>query len=258
MKQQLYLICDCWGQTSMQLVENKKTRRDGRIVFYGPFTETDRENRNRRIYPDDVMRPEFNRLSKLASEGRLSGEADHPSDSIVHTQAISHRITRLWWDDHRPNVGWCECVTTNTPNGMVIEGLLTDGVPLGISSRGVGSGSVDRDGRLIISDGFRAITGDVVADPSYQEAWMSMKESVGNDIATGRKRFSLNGIKIENSAVPVVKVNIDEAIANNTLPITSGTPQGDVAPATSLLSLEEVMLLAASKAAKLIRPDLKK
>lgn len=252
----LYLICDCWGTTQLQLVESKKVRKDGRVVFYGPFTETDRVNRNNRIYPDEVMRPEFNRLTKLASEGRLMGEADHPSDSVIHLQGVSHRLTRLWWDDHRPNVGWCECVTTNTPNGMVIEGLLQDGVPVGISSRGVGSGSMNRSGNLVISESFRLVTGDVVGDPSYQEAWMSMKESVLNDRQTGRKRFSLNGLNLTKDPLPIVSTRIEEAIESKCLPIDDEPlmPKEVVANGiTSSMAMEDVLVFVASKAASAIK-----
>ena len=251
----LYLICDCWGPTQLQFVESKKTKRDGRVVFYGPFTETDRANRNNRIYPDNVMRPEFNRLAKLASEGKLMGEADHPSDSVIHIQGVSHRIMRMWWDDHRPNVGWCECITTSTANGMILEGLLNDGVPIGISSRGVGSGAMNRNGNLVISEGFRLVTGDIVGDPSYQEAWMNIKESVENDIKVGRKRFSLNGIEIHTEAkpLPIVSTRIEEAIEAKCLPIVDTPDPLPVGGVIEKVSLEHVLAFAASAAAKAIK-----
>jgi hypothetical protein len=259
MKQEkLFLICDCWGGTQMQLVESKSVRRDGRIVFYGPFTEVNRENRNGRIYPDPVMRPEFNRLSTLATEGKLTGEADHPTDSIIHIQSVSHRISRLWWDEHRPTVGWCECVTLNTPNGRVVEALLMDGVPVGISSRGVGSGSMNESGKLVISEGFRLVTGDIVGDPSYQEAWMSIKESVENDIKTGRKRFSLNGIEIPKMPIPVVKMTIEEAVASGMIGSSTSAPVPGKGPqASASVSLEEALMFVASKAAKKIKSSIK-
>jgi hypothetical protein len=250
-----YLICDSWGATSMNLVETKKSRRDGRVSFFGPFTETDRPNRNNRIYPDKVMRSEFDRLAILAEQGRLLGEADHPSDSVIHIQDVSHRITRMWWDNHHNKVGWCECVTTTTPNGLTLEGLLCDGVNVGISSRGVGSGSMNRDGKLVISEGFRLITGDVVGDPSYQEAWMTMKESIQDNIAKGKTSVSMNGLDLRSAmgAHPVVTKTIEEAIEEGEL----GRGEDQRAPEDQVregrISLGDAMMLVGYEAAVRIK-----
>lgn len=150
MTDKLYLICDCmgWGANDGTLVESKTVDANGRVTFYGPFTETERLNRNNRIYPDKVFRPEFDRLAEYAKTGRLFGEVDHPSDSVIHLKDVGFAITNLWWDDNRKTVGWGEAKTLNTPMGWIMEGILQEGWPVGISSRGLGTGSMSEEGQV--------------------------------------------------------------------------------------------------------------
>lgn len=177
-----YLITDCWGIASFNLMEGKEEV-NGRVTFRGPYTEYDAENRNKRVYPERVMRPEFDRLAVISERYGLLGELDHPQDSTIHLERASHRISKLWWE--KPKVGWGEATTISTPAGLVLEALFHENVPVGISSRGVGQG-FKRNGVTMIEEGFRLITFDTVADPSYQSAWQEIRESVFEDINKGR------------------------------------------------------------------------
>lgn len=186
LSKKLYLICDCMGYINNNLLmENAKELPNGRIKFKGPFTECERPNKNGRIYPSDVMVPTFNNLAELSKTGRLLGELDHPADSVIHLDRASLQITNLWWDKGNKNIGWGEATTLDTPCGRILEGLLHEGVPFGVSSRGVGTGTMV-DGNMIVSDGFTLITFDAVGDPSYQDAWQSISESVTNKINKGQ------------------------------------------------------------------------
>jgi hypothetical protein len=143
------------------------------------------------------MRPEFDRLSVIAERSGLLGELDHPQDSTIHLERASHRITKLWWD--KPKVGWGEATTLPTPAGFVLEALFNENVPVGISSRGVGQG-YNREGVTYIEDGFKLITFDTVADPSYAEAWQTIREGVMNDIQKGRVRVFMPGDHLKENA----------------------------------------------------------
>lgn len=59
----------------------------------------------------------------------------------------------------------------STPMGKVLRALINDGVKVGISSRGVGSGKVNENGILVIGESYKLITFDAVADPSTYEAY---------------------------------------------------------------------------------------
>ena len=107
----------------------------------------------------------------------LVGELDHPTDSIIHFEKCSHVITKLWWEGNNL-MGEGEIL--NTPHGRILKSLLSDGVRVGISSRGVGNGRTDENGILIIGESYKLITFDAVADPStynaFQEKVVSSKK----------------------------------------------------------------------------------
>lgn len=58
-----------------------------------------------------------------------------------------------------------------TPAGRALKAIIEAGGRVGISSRGVGNGSPNSDGVLVISESYKLITFDVVADPSTFEAF---------------------------------------------------------------------------------------
>ncbi len=162
------------GAFELQLDESSS---NGRIKFKGKFQEADVVNKNKRRYPFDVLDENVQKLKEVVGNRGLIGELDHPTDSIIHFEKASHLITKLWWEG---NVLMGEGEILNTPHGKVLKSLINDGVRIGISSRGVGSGKADENGVLVISDGYKLITFDAVADPSTFEAF---QEKV-----VGRKR----------------------------------------------------------------------
>lgn len=176
-----YLIVDhCIGSyAELQLMEGSDSS-SGRMKFRGKFQEADAENRNKRIYPFSVLDENVKKLDNIIHDRRLVGELDHPSDSILHFANASHLITKLWWEG---NVLMGEGEILNTPHGKVLKALISDNVKVGISSRGVGNGKVDENGVLVISENYKLVTFDVVADPSCYNAFQekvsgTKKESI--------------------------------------------------------------------------------
>ena len=108
------------------------------------------------------------RLRESIEDRRLIGELDHPTDSIIHFANASHLITKLWWEG---NTLMGEGEILNTPHGKVLKALISDGVKIGISSRGVGNGRVNENGVLVIGESYKLITFDAVADPSTYNAF---------------------------------------------------------------------------------------
>jgi hypothetical protein len=95
-----------------------------------------------------------------------------PCDSIVHFANSSHVVTKLWWNG-KTLMGEGEIL--RTPSGEVLRALINDGIPIGISSRGVGNGKVNENGILVIGESFKLITFDAVADPS---TWAAFQEKI--------------------------------------------------------------------------------
>jgi hypothetical protein len=149
------------------------------VKFRGKFQEANAVNKNKRMYPFEVLDSSMKALEECVKNGGLCGELDHPKDSIIHFKEASHKVTKLWWEG-KTLMGEGEIL--NTPCGKVLKALIDDGVRIGISSRGVGNGKVNENGILVIGESYKLITFDAVADPSthraFQEKVTSKKESV--------------------------------------------------------------------------------
>jgi len=61
----------------------------------------------------------------------------------------------------------------NTPMGKIAGSLIDEGVKLGVSSRGIGSLKMTREGVNVVGDDFMLATAaDIVADPSAPDAFV--------------------------------------------------------------------------------------
>ena len=165
----------CFGGISLNINENLDK---GLMKFKGKFQEAEAINKNFRRYPFAVLDENYKKLMPIIEARGLVGELDHPTDSIVHFDKCSHVITKLWWEG---NSLMGEGEILNTPHGKILRALLSDGIRVGISSRGVGNGRTDEQGVLVIGESYKLITFDAVVDPStnnaFQEKVVGTKEN---------------------------------------------------------------------------------
>jgi hypothetical protein len=62
---------------------------------------------------------------------------------------------------------------TETPMGRIVKNLIDEGAQLGVSSRGMGSLKMNKEGVNEVQDDFYLATaGDIVADPSAPDAFV--------------------------------------------------------------------------------------
>lgn len=206
MDQQMLLIDSCIS-SGFEFDLNEATSAKGLVKFRGKFQEAEAVNKNKRMYPFGVLDESVKRLQEAIDNRSLVGELDHPTDSIIHYANASHVVTKLWWEG---NVLMGEGEILNTPHGKVLKALIDDGVRVGISSRGVGNGSTNEDGILVIGESYKLITFDAVADPSTFAAFQEKvaKESVTPprvDVSQERPVVSeKTGIKSESSCIDTV------------------------------------------------------
>jgi hypothetical protein len=176
--EKLSLFVDCCNNSGFTLSLNESTTDKGLTKFRGKFQEAEAVNKNKRIYPYTVLDENLKKLIPIVEARGLVGELDHPTDSIIHFEKCSHIITKLWWEGNNL-MGEGEIL--NTPHGKILKSLISDGVRVGISSRGVGNGRSDENGILVIGESYKLITFDAVADPSthnaYQKEFSGKKES---------------------------------------------------------------------------------
>lgn len=145
---------------------------EGKKRFYieGVFIQGAEPNRNGRIYPMNVLEKEVGRyVQDAVSQNRALGELNHPEGPNINLDRVSHIITELKRDG---NYYMGKAKILETPNGRIVQNLLSEGVKIGVSTRGMGS-LVEKNGIMEVQDDFRLSTAaDIVADPSAPKAFV--------------------------------------------------------------------------------------
>jgi hypothetical protein len=141
------------------------------LYIEGIFLQADIKNRNGRCYPMETLSKEVGRYTEnYISKGRALGELGHPSGPTVNLDRVSHMITSLK-ESGNNFIGKAKIL--DTPMGKIASSLISEGVKLGVSSRGIGS-LVERNGVRYVSDDFMLATAaDIVADPSAPDAFVN-------------------------------------------------------------------------------------
>ena len=95
----------------------------------------------------------------------------HPDGPTVNLDRVSHKITSLR-QEGKNFVGKAQILST--PMGKIASNLISEGVTLGVSSRGVGSLQQTKEGFAVVGEDFMLATAaDIVADPSAPDAFVS-------------------------------------------------------------------------------------
>ena len=142
-----------------------------KLYIKGPFLQAEKVNRNNRVYPQKIMDAAVARyMQEYIKENRALGELNHPPEPIVNPERAAIMTTNLEKDG-------CYYVGTakvlSTPMGKIVENLISDGVKVGVSSRGLGSLKQAREGFNEVQEDFMLTTAaDVVFDPSAQTAFV--------------------------------------------------------------------------------------
>jgi hypothetical protein len=147
---------------------------DGKKSMFieGIFLQGNIQNRNGRRYNTDILEKEVNRyVAENVSKGRAYGELGHPDGPSINLDRVSHLVTELRREGDN-FIG--KAKISSTPMGKIVEGLLSDGAQLGVSSRGMGSLKEGKDGVMEVQEDFYLATAaDIVADPSAPDAFVN-------------------------------------------------------------------------------------
>ena len=152
------------------IVENRNGKKS--MFIEGIFLQGDIQNRNGRMYPLNTLRREVQRYNEsFVTSGRAVGELGHPEGPTVNLDRVSHKIVSLK-ESGSNFIGKAKILST--PMGRIAQNLIDEGVKLGVSSRGLGTLSVNNEGVKVVSDDFMLATAaDIVADPSAPDAFVS-------------------------------------------------------------------------------------
>jgi hypothetical protein len=160
-------------QANLTLLEGKGSK-DGLVTLVGKLQEAEQKNGNGRVYPREILEREVKKYADGPIKTRTAlGELDHPEASVVNLSNTSHIITEVWW---KGNDLMGKLQLLPTPSGNIAKALVMAGIPLGISSRGMGS--VKQLGETVeVQDDFELLCWDLVSVPSTPQAYMQLAES---------------------------------------------------------------------------------
>ena len=136
----------------------------------GIMMQADVKNGNGRIYESRIMDGALKKYQKLVSENKALGEMNHSSRPNIDYERVSHVIEKLEWKGNDV-VGRAK-ILESLPMGAIAKGLIENNIPIGISSRGMGS-LVERNGINYVQDDFTIAALDLVTQPSAPSAWMN-------------------------------------------------------------------------------------
>ena len=180
------LICDAnvfslqqFSQHSLNESDVKRMQNNHSLILVGKLQAAEDQNQNGRSYPRKILEREVANYMIRVKQGLALGEIDHPQEStVVEYKNATHRVLDLWWKN---NEVWGKIEFFNhpdVPDGKKLSTLhLVYGIPIGMSSRGLGS-LTEAGGRTIVNDDYQIICWDAVTDPSTHNAFVMQDGAV--------------------------------------------------------------------------------
>ena len=193
-----------FNQTDVECFTEAKSDGGKKYIISGVFAQSEKKNRNGRIYPKPIMEKAVKKyVDEQVSKDRAVGELNHPEGPTVNLDKVSHKITDLQMEGDDV-VGRAQIL--DTPNGKIVQGLLDGGVKLGVSTRGMGS-LAQQGNAMVVKDDYLLNTIDIVQDPSAPGAFV-------NGIMEGVEWVWNNGI-IEAQEIEKMETEIKKAPRKN-------------------------------------------
>lgn len=168
----------------MLFEDNSAGKKD--LYIQGPFAQAEKKNRNGRIYPKAVMEKSINDyIENHVSKKRALGEISHPDGRPqVKPELASHLITELKFSGNDVHG---KAKVLDTPQGMVLRGLLEGGVQMGVSTRGLGT-VAERAGSTYVNNDYVVMAIDAVCDPSGIDCFVDAVNESQEWLITGDGR----------------------------------------------------------------------
>ena len=164
----MLLICETVEEASFITEDDGSGGKN--FFIEGVFMQGNIKNRNGRFYPTEVIEREVNRYNaEYVQKNRAYGELGHPEGPTINLDRVSHMITELYRNGDN-FIG--KAKINDNPMGKIVQGFITMGANLGVSSRGMGTLKQKRGVMEVQSDFRLATAADIVAEPSAPEAFV--------------------------------------------------------------------------------------
>jgi len=152
------------------LVEEKESGKKDYFIE-GVFMQSNKQNRNGRVYPKAIMEKEVDRYNKeFVEQNRAFGELGHPAGPQINLERVSHltKVLKMEGDDV-----YGKAKILDTPYGNIVKNLLDEQAKIDVSSRGMGSLKMNKEGvNEVQGDFYLSTAADIVADPSAPDAFV--------------------------------------------------------------------------------------
>lgn len=171
--------------------------KNGALIIAGKVQEAEILNHNNRIYRRETLIREVNNFQKLIDSRRALGELDHPDRPIIEFGSVSHLFTEMWWEGNK--VFAKIQILKELAKGQVLKVMHDNQIPIGMSSRGLGS--VEKVGKKnYVSDDYQIICWDAVTDPSTPNAFAdrTISESSYEQFLKRENTFSRDSLSIDD------------------------------------------------------------
>ena len=150
-----------------------------KLIFRAILQEAEVVNNNKRVYPAETLMAVVQQLRVKAQERKLLGELDHPQPQGDNKAKLKRSSTILLGNvcvlfrklDFIDGKIIAECETLSNAAGMDLYNLLKDNAVIGFSLRAFGETRERGSGIVeVLANGLKALTFDVVANPSHDTA----------------------------------------------------------------------------------------
>jgi hypothetical protein len=148
------------------------------ITVVGIIQRADAKNQNGRVYPYDILRKEVDRyMNEVVKKGVAMGQLDHIDSPVIELGNVSHIMEDVWWDGPEGKDVMGKIRLLDTPKGEIAKTIVRSGIPLGISSRAVGSISKNEStGSDVVGEDLQLVCWDLVANPSTHNSYLKIHE----------------------------------------------------------------------------------
>lgn len=198
-----------------EVLDEQTSQPTGLLRIKAMVQRADEPNKNRRIYPYDILKRETEVLNKKAENRKSVSLLDHPVGMFVcigeRLWDACGRLCRTWMDDKE---AWGEFLLEIQDNtkGRHLHSLLKTGFIPGVSSRGTGgTRPEDRDKTTfdVICDDYRLHGYDFVCNESVEGAEIKtfMKESTQTQ---EKENNEMEKVQIKEAVEEVIKPVLDQ------------------------------------------------
>jgi hypothetical protein len=163
---QVLIETRAFAASPVSLTEGKSET--GNLLVKGILATAEVKNGNGRYYSKELWEREIDKYMENVNANRALGELDHPDSSIINLKNVSHNIKKIFWEGDNV-MGIIELLPT--PSGNILTSLFENKIPVGVSSRGMGS--LKQMGELMeVQDDFELLCWDFVSTPSNPGSYM--------------------------------------------------------------------------------------